>query len=847
MSTHRFDHQNRHFELRTRERRLLVDGEAATLGQRALDLLTALVERAGQTVSRRDLVECVWPDADVTEGNLSVQVNALRKALGHEAIATIPGRGYAFTPRVQGLSGGSAPAAPAPQRLPANLPAVLPTLIGRDTALQVLNRLVEQHRVLTLLGPGGIGKTLLAQHLLQRHAQRLRHGVCFVDLSMLGDASLIPGAMAAALRVNVGGGDALGALADALAPLDILVVLDGAECLLDGVAGVVARLHQAAPQLRLLVTSQAPLKLGAEHVHRLDALDIPDAALPAQDALRYGALALFVERARAADSRFALRDADVPAAIALCRTLEGMPLAIELAAWRAPVLGVAPLADAMQDRLMLLNFARRDAPPRMQSLRAALEWSHALLSPVEQVVLRRLAVLAGSTGLALLRQVVADPAGGPIDEWTVVDVLTTLADRSLVAVVPGWGGEPRYRLLDTPRAFAAERLAASGEAPALRQRHAEAVAAAFDEAYAQRASGRVGMADWDERQVDERDNGFQALAWLRQRGDRPTLLRLMPGLVLSAPREDRNRCLDLVHLSQALTREAPASPAVMHALLATARYANALLKRGGFDHADAAVRVARECAAQLPDARWLYLALSLRAVALFTGDDLAGGEASLMEARALEVPGWPAPLHAARWTAEVWLADRRMDGPAMYSASLRTAEVYRQAGHSAWQCELHLINGAMAVGRAEEAARHGLSIVAQLEGGRHERGLADARFQLVQALASSGRLDEAMVQSRLAWPLALRLGLTSHWADAHLLLAAHQQQHGLAAQLLGYANGRNRQQGLHVRAHNEALAVQQALALVQARLDPATLAGLQCAGSELRDEDIPALAFAPAA
>jgi predicted ATPase len=203
--------------------------------------------------------------------------------------------------------------------------------------------------------------------------------------------------------------------------------------------------------------------------------------------LRFGAVALFAERAQAVDQRFAMTDATAPAVIEACRALDGLPLAIELAAARAPTLGMPRLLASMHERLQLLTASRnRAAPARQQTLRSAVDWSHGLLQAREQQVFRRLGVMAGSASLGFIQQVLVDADDGSFDVWAVFDALDTLVDRSLVAVLAsGDAGEPRYRLLETPRAYALERLRAAGEVPALQRRHALAVAAMFDAAYAE--------------------------------------------------------------------------------------------------------------------------------------------------------------------------------------------------------------------------------------------------------------------------------------------------------------------------------------------------------------------------
>ena len=484
------------FELRPQEQRLLADGEPVALGGRAFDLLLALARRPGELLTRNELIEQVWPGRVVEENNLSVQVNALRKVLGGEWLATVPGRGYRFVAPVVPVAPASSPApADEPSPLPqTHLPTLQPLLVGRSDDLAALGTLVDQHRLVTIVGAGGMGKTRLAQALLQMRVAAYPQGVCWIELGSVDAVAGLPAAVAAALGLPGAPGHALAPLARAVAPLQMLLALDNAEHLLDAVAALAQALLDAAPGLRLVVTSQAPLRLAAERVLRLGPLALPQGPLPARQAQAFGALALFCERAAAADHRFVLKDADVPAVIELCRSLDGVALGIELAAARAPSLGIAGLQASLADRLRVLSSNRdRLAPARQQSLRAALKWSVALLAPAEQQLFRRMAVLAGGGTLALVQQVgTADAGAAAGDPWEVVDALDQLVQRSLVELLnDDESGPPRYRLLESPRALALEQLRASGEEPAVRLRHAHGVLAEFDRAQADLQAGRL--------------------------------------------------------------------------------------------------------------------------------------------------------------------------------------------------------------------------------------------------------------------------------------------------------------------------------------------------------------------
>ena len=476
------------------ERRLEIDGAVVPLGGRAFDVLLCLLEHRDRLVPKAELLDTVWPGLFVEENNLPTQIGTLRKALGAHVITTIPGRGYRFSARVS----TDAPVAPAATvddsgagavRLKTNLPDLLPPLIGRAADLAIVDDLVERCHVVTLAGGGGVGKTRLAQAVASSRRHAYRHGICWVSLGSVSHADALPVAMADALGVPLAAGPPLQALLAALAPLDLLLFLDNAEHLLEAVARIVEALRVAAPGLRFVLTSQMPLKITGEHVHAVRGLEVPPSTCQAADAAtRYGAVELFVVRAAAADSRFSLDDTNTTVVVAICRSLDGLALAIELAAARVRTLGLARLARSLDDRLRLLKQpATQESPSRQQTLGAALDWSHSFLTNATQVVFRRLAVLAGSASLELAQAIVADPdpdpdgGSGEIDGWQAIDALSELVDRSFVDLVADDANEslPRYRLLDSPRLYALDRLNQSGEADLIRARHCAATSAIF--------------------------------------------------------------------------------------------------------------------------------------------------------------------------------------------------------------------------------------------------------------------------------------------------------------------------------------------------------------------------------
>jgi len=496
-------------EVRPAARQLLIDGARAKVGARAFDLLLALIERRDRVVGKNELLDLVWPGLAVEENNLQVHISALRKLLGTAAIATVPGRGYRFT-QAPDEAAADHVAASRPQAAAsifcAHAPA-LPALLGRESDLAALRALVLAHPVVSVVGVGGVGKTVLARTLAQQVRDAFDHLACVIELAPLADPSLVATVAAKALDVKPGQRSAIEAIAQVLATRRMLLVLDNCEHLLPAVAEAVESLRQAAPGVHWLVTSQEPMKIVEERVYRLDPL-----ALPTQDTLdaarQAGAVALFEARVQSADPRFALTEGNVAAATDICRHLDGIPLAIELAAARMPLLGLEGLRGRLNERLRVLAGGPRRALARHQTLRAALEWSYGLLTPEQQTVFRRLGVFAGSFPLEAAQQVAADEN---IDRWAVLEDLGALIDKSLVVVEPEDLGEPRYRLLETMRHYALDCLAAAGDADTVRTRHLEAFVALAEQAKPELIGPQQGV--WIRRLDVEHENMLAAHQW----------------------------------------------------------------------------------------------------------------------------------------------------------------------------------------------------------------------------------------------------------------------------------------------------------------------------------------------
>lgn len=454
-------------------RGLLKDGVAVKVGSRPQAILALLLEQAGAVVSNRDIMARVWPGLFVEEANIRVHIGSLRKLLGRNDVGTdyienIPAQGYRFVGTIQTLSAGpagdaAAPASPSQADLSSLLPRNIDRLIGRDETIDDLVRKLAEKSFVTITGVGGIGKTSVAIEVAQLSAGSHRDGVHFVDLSTLSDPTLVCATIAQAMKLPGGGKGALEGFLAAVKGLDALLILDNCEHLIEEVAVVVEGILTTARDIDILVTSREILRAQGEWVYRLPPLPVPpgrEPALTAERALTYPAVELFVERVSSGDGMFSLSDADAPVAAELCRHLDGVPLALELAAARVPLLGIHGLAASLDRAFDVLRGGRRTALPRHQTLRATLEWSHRLLDERERIVLRRLSAIRGSFTGDLS---IGVAAFGEISEEDVVEGIAELAKKSLLSVEHRQQSV-QFRLLETTRQYAAERLQESGEA-----------------------------------------------------------------------------------------------------------------------------------------------------------------------------------------------------------------------------------------------------------------------------------------------------------------------------------------------------------------------------------------------
>lgn len=521
------------FVLIPKRQTLLQGGEPVRIGGRALDILIALVERAGELVLKRELMARVWPDTVVDESNLKVNVTALRRALGDGGpddvryIATVSGRGYKLIVPV--TSSAASGVAPAPVVAPArrhNLPIGTTRVIGRADAIDAIRRDFDIARLVSIVGPGGIGKTTVALSVAEQAIASFRDGVWMVDLSLTREPNQTAGAIAAALGIVGNAAGMLAMVCKSLRDREMLLVLDSCEHVIEEAAACAGQILASAAGVKILVTSREPLQINGERVRRLPGLGTPPSSnqLNAEDALMFPAVQLFVDRASDRLDSFKLSDADAPTVAQICQRLDGLALAIELAASRIDGFGVAGLLKQLDDRFRLL-VGHRSGPERHRTLTATLGWSYGLLSAREADLLCAVAVFAG----------VFDIHGASVvagmEPAETADTLAQLAAKSLLMTDLDFDGFA-YRLLETTNTYCLEKLRAGGDEHGVRQRHAEHTYAILERA----------ASEWAQRPAEEWGETYRhvlgdlraALIWTeRDAQNGPLAIRLaVAGLLL---------------------------------------------------------------------------------------------------------------------------------------------------------------------------------------------------------------------------------------------------------------------------------------------------------------------------
>ena len=833
------------FELQPGERRLLVEGRPAPVGARALDLLMTLAAEPDHLISKSELLDRVWPGLVVEEANLHVQISNLRKLLGGEVIATVPGRGYRFN---AATLAATAPAERATDSAPATTPATVPApaaaaapasnalpliggrLIGRDADLARLEALLREPGCVSLVGAGGVGKTRLALAAAQRWDDR-RH---WIDLAPLTEGVQIAGALARALGLPLADGDAGAQLVRALGNEPVLLVLDNAEHLIQPSAALAAELLASVTQLRLLVTSQLALGLPGEHLQRIEPLAIEPETTTAATADGNGAIALLAERVAAADSRIRLGAEATPLLREICRRLDALPLALEMAAARVPLLGLKGVHDELAQRFALLTSAHRLAPQRHRTLRAALDWSFGLLGAEEQHLFAALGLFAGGFTLELCVALCAPAGGGETpSRWETIDRLATLVDRSLVAVSAD--DPPRYRLLETMRAYALEKLQASGNAPALRRRHAEVLLAVFETAFHELERNNF--------MLPELDNMREAVTWARQvdpelaarltlRTTTVTTFTLWRGQAYAWLRE-----LEPVMASSA---------AESIDLELRVNWWNELARMSIIGVSERAAEVA-ERARSLARTLGQPMALFNATVAFVRSRGTHGPDSDAacaeLVAQVAAHPEWPARYRVSAQGALALVAKARGDHELLLGIRREELRLAREAGlhNLADAVETNLVTALIDMERYEEAYGHANPLVARLSAAP-SLNLVWAWYGLLTALLYLGRIDEA----RARLPAAMATCAEFEMPICHepmLRIALRRGRYEAAALLIGHVLAAYERRGMSTLGGVDEV-LKEAADELRAQLGAELLEALVREGRELGDAKAVELACA---
>jgi len=831
------------FTLDPAERLLLADGMPVPLGRTDFRLLLALVENAGAFVTNHDLMSLVGGRIAAGDNVLYVHISTLRKTLGSDCIENRQGRGYRLVAPVRRLQrrrarGSATSHIGNPASLWAGDTGAGPArLIGRSEELRGVAELFTQGRLVTLSGPGGVGKTRLARQTAHDVSRQFCDGVWLVELASLKDPDLVPGAIASVLGIKIGAtANPLDTLQRHLARKSLFLVLDNCEHVLPASARVAEALLVAAPNAKILATSREALSCHGERV-----LEVPPLALPSEDTMPAAAMRstaaveLFIVRALEADANFRIDDEALAIAANICRRVDGLPLAIEMAASWAGPLGLEVLNEKLGGSLDAWLRARSTAPARHSTLRATLEWSHELLSAAEQTVLRRLAVFAGGFTIEAVEAVVADYA---VPETQILEHLGNLVRKSMVAVVREARAQ-RYRLLETTRTFMLEKLEASDDAHASQQRHANYVLSVLETA--SRELETTSDDAWLERYGSLLDDLRAALDWAMEQdsGDAVALAGASWPLwrELSLCAEGRRR------LSEAAARlRSDTAPAL-----------EAPLRRGLGDISldTAAIKAAHaelECAARLyramGDALHLGGALTGLAFALLMLDRIEDAERTILEAvRLLEHGGWLRTL-GRTYTAQGCIEAFRGRPDDVLAAWAKAARLCEMVGarRIALVVAVNRVEFSLQRGDLDSAISEGRELAIRLREARQPDTLGFVLGVLAGALTARGDLNEALIAAREAAPLLRDFGRL-FWLFDHLALRAVLGGRAKDAALIaGYSNavyekfGRTREpMGCH--------AMERTALLLHDALTDEEIAQLRRLGAQLSEDQIMTIAL----
>jgi predicted ATPase/DNA-binding winged helix-turn-helix (wHTH) protein len=814
------------------------DGVPTPLGSRAVAVLAALVRRPNEHVPKSSIIDAAWPGLVVEESNLAVQISAIRRVLsrtpgGERWVETLARRGYRFVGPVSELPGSGA-------SIPTNLPRALTSFVGRERELAEIKGLLPTTRLLTLVGVGGIGKTRLAQQVAAEVIDAYRDGAWFVDLAPIAQPELVASAIAQVLGVRAGAGKPLvDALLSQLEGRQILIVLDNCEHALDTCARLAEAMLRGKGAVTILATSREPLQLAGEQSYPLSTLSLPDPASSFDDVAGSEAVQLFVERARRHQPRFELTGALAPQVARLCIHLDGIPLALELAAARVPSLSIEQINERLHDRFKLLRAGERSALPRHQTLRATMDWSHELLTEDKREVLRRCAIFAGGFTLEAATEVAAI---GSIDEAAVVELLSQLVARSLV-IADTDSARARYRLLETTRAYALEKLDEAGETKEVKRRHARFFAEFIERA--PDAWMRMPDAAWREIYLPELDNVRAALDWaLGPASDGMAAARIAGS---SCPMWTSLGLSDeVVQRVEAVTRNLDSD--IPEAVRARLWLSLGILQDGAPDQAMESLEEAAALYRRTGDAPGLAEAMVRRARVLTMLGRYDEATALLAEAlpaiRSASLPKALGFYYSNSGLLKVQTGDfagARSD----YNEAL---SLYRKVGAEVASLVTigALADMTWALGDLQEAAAAFSENVSMLAASRmsRRRSLGWAYCNLSGVLTEMGKLEEALEAGRRGLPL-LRQGdylwvLVDHFA----LRSALAGNIDAAARLAGYSDAALAARKA-TRQFNEARARARLQSVLEERLEPDGLARLLADGARMTEDEAGRLALTP--
>lgn len=826
-------------ELDTVAQELTLDGKRAPLGARGVGLLCMLIERREAAVSKHELLEKVWSGVIVEENNLQVQISTLRRLLGPHAIATIPGRGYRFmlplegeADEVQDAAGGARglAAVEQPRRSASagNLPVRLPELYGRQDESSAVQALTQEHSLVSIVGAAGIGKTRLGVAVAAAMARGCPDGAWLIELAAVNDPRLLVQSIAQGMRLTLPGlREPIDELCAALHDRRALLVLDNCEHMIDDISPLIARLLNDGEALRILATTQEALKLPDEYIYRLSPLSIP-ANAQVSDPLSYGAVRLLFERVRALRPQFSIDSTNVEAVVDICRRLDGLPLAIELAAARVPMLGVVGVEERLGERFHVLTGGSRVAPKRHQTLRAALDWSHALLDENERAVYRRLGAFVGSFSLEGAQELVASD---DIDAWSALEYLSSLVEKSLV--IAEGEPRPRYRMLESTREHALEQLAGAGETYTWLARHARVTWHALQHYVKDRRTEAI---------LAEMPNVRSAYEWARaspQARAEAVALATLPSMIVAvrgAVQEARQRLLEV----EPLVGDDLPKPLVAQYWQWYGRIG--LGGRLPASRCVDALRRAERMFSELGRERHVHACRRHLAEALLDAGDLAGSAHALERAQAMETEGWPLVDTMRRMRVQgLWLAKAGRTEEALHCSSL-ALEKAQEANIGRYQLVLldDIARFHLEAGDAHEAAERYSALVDRSRHAQAGLTLSNALSGLIAALTAKKRLDEAEAVAAEAVPVLARGSILVARADILAQLMAHRGFHEAAARLLG-ASEHFRASCETPRDPVERRCRADALALLEAAVDEAQLREWIGAGARATETELMAL------